>query len=106
MSFHVDGQRTKKIQERNVRPRIFFLNGCKNLRLQTDTKEQGPTHGYDVNLLNFKFYGGRTKQPAFSVLNLDTFLHNSTPEKFGRIWRIERDEVKAIKFKIIAQIHF
>ena len=42
-----------------------------------------------------------TKQPAFSVVNLDTFLHNSTPEKFGRIWRIERDEIKAIKFKII-----
>ena len=28
------------------------------------------------------------------------------PEKFGRIWRIERDEIKAIKFKIMAQIHF
>ena len=41
----------------------------------------------------------------FLFLNFDTVLKNLIPEKFAKIWRVERDGINVIKFEG-AQIHF
>ena len=63
-------------------------------------------HDYYVKVPNFTFCRGREQKNDFLFLFLfDTVFYNSTPEKFGSIWRIQRVGISAIKFEV-ARIHF
>ena len=64
-------------------------------------------HDYNVKLPNFTFCRGREQKTTTFFFSSWTLIQSFRIQlqKFANIWRIRRDGMSAIKFKV-AQIHF
>ena len=65
-------------------------------------------HDYNLKLPNFKFCGGREqKTVTFSFFSWTSIQRVRIPlqKKIANVWRIEQDEITAIKFETV-RLHF